>query len=246
MVKDFRQFQFEFARHLRQPHVFPKPPTISLQSVEIYQRARLARVKEVLALVFVRCHAVLGHQTWNDLVDYFYWHWPTHGTRQNHVPHAFVSFLDSYPATDETPAWVADFARFEWLQWRVSAMSVHIPNFDPSADLMSARAVLNPAREQASFDWPVHQIDADCQPTESQPTLLWVVRDSEDELRVVLGDTFRAQLISLLQTGLTGEQALQAMASWLNHPKPQELLQEGQQILIALQQSQVILGAAVD
>jgi hypothetical protein len=246
VVKDFRHFQFEFARHLRQPHLFPKPEGVSPQSVEIYQRARFARVKEVLALVFVRSHTVLGNQAWSDLVEHFYWHWPTHGTRQNHLPYEFVCFLSEYPASEETPAWFANFVRFEWMQWRVSAMDAQIPSFNPTGDLMRNRVVLNPAREDASFDWPVHGIEKESDPIEPSRTVLWVLRTLDDSLSVVPSDLFQVQLISLLKTGMTGEQALAAMAAWLNHTTPQTLLAEGAELLNALRQSQMILGTAVE
>ncbi len=242
MVKDFRHFQFEFARHLRQPHVFPRPEGVTPQSVEIYQSARFARVKEVLALVFVRSHLLVGNQAWSELVEHFYWHWPTHGTRQNHLPYEFVCFLADFPKTEETPAWFANFVQYEWMQWRVSAMNVETHAFNPTVDLMRERVVLNPAREDASFEWPVHSIEQECDPIEPATTVLWVLRINNEELQVVPTDLFTVQLVSLLKSGLTGEEAMAAMAAWFELKNPQDLQAEGVHILNDLREAGVILG----
>jgi hypothetical protein len=105
--------------------------------------------------------------------------------------------------------------------------------------------VLNPTYVEVSYDWPVNDIDLDHRPDERQATYLSVLRDVDGAVQVVTSNLFRAQLLALFNDGMTGRQAFNAMAVWLQHPNTEDLLRYGPDLLAQYQHEGVILGGKV-
>jgi hypothetical protein len=61
-------------------------------------------------------------------------------------------------------------------------------------------------------------------------------------VQVVTSNLFRVQLLALFNDGMTGSQAFNAMAAWLQHPNPEDLLRFGPDLLAKYQREGVILG----
>jgi hypothetical protein len=95
---------------------------------------------------------------------------------------------------------------------------------------------------EVSYDWPVDIIDLDHRPDEMQTTYVSVLRDVDGAVQVVPSNVFRAQLLALFNEGMTGSQAFKAMAVWLQHPNPEDLLSYGPDLLAQYQREGVILG----
>jgi hypothetical protein len=64
-------------------------------------------------------------------------------------------------------------------------------------------------------------------------------------VQVVTSNLFRAQLLALFDAGMTGHQAFTAMAVWLQHPNPEDLLRYAPGLLAQYQCEGVILGGKV-
>ena len=69
-----------------------------------------------------------------------------------------------------------------------------------------------------------------------------MLRDVDGAVQVVPSNVFRAQLLALFNEGMTGSQAFKAMAVWLQHPNPEDLLSYGPDLLAQYQREGVILG----
>jgi hypothetical protein len=158
----------------------------------------------------------------------------------------FARFLRESPATQTLPAWLNDVSHFEWLKGAVATSVVVLPQagveVNVTADLMTHIVVMNPTYVEVTYDWPVDNIDLDHRPDERQTTYLSVLRDVEGALQVVSCNLFRAQLLALFNDGMTGSQAFNAMAVWLQHPNPGDLLRYGPHLLAQYRREGVILG----
>ena len=107
---------------------------------------------------------------------------------------------------------------------------------------MRARVLLNPARVDVASPWPVHRIGPAWKPRQTRPTFLVVFRDQHQAVQFVEINAVTARLLALLDSGLTGQQALGALAREMSHTEPESLHAFGQQLLGHLRDQGVLLG----
>lgn len=246
MLNDFREFQFTLARHLRDPHTAPLPRGVSTEQAAAYERTMFKNLCDVLNPAFPLTRGLLGDWAWRATVRYFLRDAPAQTPWPRVVLREFARYLRESPVTRDLPAWLNDVSHFEWLKGAVATSALELPQpgvaVDDTADLMTHIVVLNPTYVEVSYDWPVDIIDLDHRPDEMQATYVSVLRDVHGEVQVVPSNVFRAQLLALFNDGMTGSQAFQAIAVWLQHPNPEDLLSYGPNLLAQYQREGVILG----
>jgi len=244
--RDPRDFQFALARHLRDPHTMPLPAGVSAEQAATYERAMFKNLSDILNPAYPVTRGLLGDWAWRAAVRYFLRDYPATAPWPRTVLLEFARFLRESPATQTLPAWLNDVSHFEWLKGAVATSVVVLPQagveVNVTADLMTHIVVMNPTYVEVTYDWPVDNIDLDHRPDERQTTYLSVLRDVEGALQVVSCNLFRAQLLALFNDGMTGSQAFNAMAVWLQHPNPGDLLRYGPHLLAQYRREGVILG----
>ena len=245
MLNDFRQFQFALARHLRDPLSAPAPVGVNVAEASGCTHEMVLHLRDVLAPAFPLTHALLGEEIWEHTVRLFLKNAPSHTPWVSTTQRAFMEYVCENPEVQNLPAWLQDLAHFEWLQNAVSTTPVHWPEFDAQADVMHHAVVINPTHVEASYEWPVHSIDADCKLDDMQSTHVSMLRDLNDELQVYESSVFRGQLLDLLRNGQTGEDAFKVLAGWLSHPEPEAFVREGAEVMAQLRREGVILGTRV-
>lgn len=244
MKPDFRSFQFALARQLRDVDAQEPPSYATPAQIAMYRDDMLRQVADVLTPVFVRAAEVLGPSRWHALIRAFVPHGMDGLARHRQVPFAFVRFLQDNPTSIVMPAWLPELVHFEWAQWAVATMDVPIPEFDVSGDVLTHALVLNPACIEVSYDWPVQGIRANVEPIEPQRMYCWVVRDAALTVRVVENSAVRAKLLGLLQSKMTGRDALLALAQWVQHASPEEFVRDNPSLLSRLKADGLVLGVS--
>ncbi|MEN9617983.1 MAG: hypothetical protein RL406_220 [Pseudomonadota bacterium] len=245
MLNDFRQFQFALARHLRDPLGVPAPAGVAVSDAATCTQDMVKHVREVLEPAFPVTHALLGDAMWEHAVRLFLKDAHPHSPWASTTQRAFLDHVRESSDMQRLPAWLQDLAHFEWLQNAVSNTPVSWPVCDANADVMHHPVVLNPTHVEAAYEWPVHGIDTEHQPSHMQSTYVSMLRDKDDVLHVFDSSVFRGQLIDLLRDGQTGEQAFMALAMWLSHPEPEAFVREGAAVMAQLQREGIVLGARV-
>jgi hypothetical protein len=247
MLNDSRDFQFALARHLRDPHTMPLPAGVSAEQAATYERAMFKNLSDILNPAFPVTRGLLGDWAWRAAVRYFLRDCPAKAPWPRTVLLEFARFLRESPETQTLPAWLNDVSHFEWLKGAVATSALVLPqaDVDAHADLMTHLVVLNPTYVEVSYDWPVDNIDLDHRPDEMQPTYVSVLRDVNGAVQVVPSNLFRAQLLALFNAGMTGHQAFTAMAVWLQHPNPEDMLRYAPDLLAQYLREGVILGGKV-
>ncbi len=249
MLNDFREFQFALARHLRDPHKMPLPVGVSAEQAATYERAMFKNVCDIVNPAYPVTRGLLGDWAWRAAVRYFLRDYPAKAPWPRTVLLEFARFLRESPETQNLPAWLKDVSHFEWLKGAVATSALVLPQpgvaVDVTADLMTHVVVMNPTYVEVAYDWPVDIIDLDHRPDEMQATYVSVLRDVDGAVQVVPSNVFRGQLLSLFNEGMTGSQAFKAMAVWLQHPNPEDLLSYGPDLLAQYQREGVILGGKI-
>lgn len=238
----FQEFQHQMAAHLRDPHHTRRPPGVPKRRMDLYNELLFNNVCGFLDSCFPVSRQLLGEARWRRLCRTFYRDWPSHTPWFREIPREWVRYLAAGRMAQPWPRWLPDLARYEWAELAVDVMDVAIPAHDPQGDMMSTGVWLNPARVDVASAWPVHRIGPDWQPRQAEPTFLVVFRNAQLDVQFTEINAATAHVLSLLDQGLSGQQALAQLANDMNHPDPQALQSYGEQLLISLREQGVLLG----
>lgn len=238
----FQKFQHQMAAHLRDPHHARRPPGVPGRRMRVYNELLFNNVCGFLDSCFPVSRQLLGEARWRRLCRTFYRDWPSHTPWFREIPREFVRYLSEHHIAQPLPVWLTELARYEWAELAVDVMDVSPLAHDPQGDMMQASVCLNPARVDVVSPWPVHRIGPDWQPRQSEPTFLVVFRDAQLDVQFAEINAVTAHVLSLLDQGLSGQQALSQLATDMKHPDPQALQGFGQQLLISLRTQGVLLG----
>jgi hypothetical protein len=244
-MSNTRGFQFEVAATLQQAPLFDSPEWSEANGLRMYHLMRLEHMEDLLARVFARSKAVLGDDTWLELMEHFHVSWPCVGHPTAELMDEFVKFVQALPEVDDVPVWLAELARFEWVLWSVQTQTRQRIHVAADQNWLDAHLAVNPTLREASFDWSVHEISPLFLPQEPMRTVLWVLRDDSDDAQVVRGDLFGSQLLGLIRQGLTPRQALSSMAHWFGHEQPQAFIEEAASVIDRLMQDKILMLAKV-
>ena len=238
----FQEFQHQMAAHLRDPHHTRRPPGVPGRRMRVYNELLFNNVCGFLDSCFPVSRQLLGDARWRRLCRTFYRDWHSHTPWFREIPREFVRYLSEHHIAQPLPVWLAELARYEWTELAVDVMDVTPPAHDPQGDMMLSSVCLNPARVDVVSPWPVHRIGPDWQPRHAEPTFLVVFRDAQLDVQFAEINAVTAHVLSLLDQGLTGQQAFAQLAIDMKHPDPQALQGFGQQLLISLREQGVLLG----
>jgi len=248
-VSKLARDQYAFAAHLRDPDQNPAPEGIEDRRLQIYRRLFIGNVTSLLAGTFPVTHKLYGDDAWRRLVRCFY---STHKSSTPlflEVPQEFVAYLQNeHIATADDPAFLLELAHYEWVELALSVADEEIDwqAIDPGGDLLDGVPVKSPYAQALAYNYPVHRVGPDYQPTEpgTEPTRLIVYRNGQDKVGFIEINTVTARLLELLEErpNETGRVLLGQIAEELNHPKPQTVIDGGTDILKRLLRSEILLG----
>ena len=238
----FQQFQHALAQHLRDPHHTRRPAGVPPRRMAVYNELVFNNLCGFVDSCFPVSRQLLGEARWRRLCRTFGRDWPSHTPWFREIPREFVRYLSEGYIAQPLPRWLADLARYEWAELVVDVMDVTPPAHDPQGNLMQAPLLLNPARVDVASAWPVHRIGLAWQPRQTEPTFLVVFRDAQQEVQFTEINAVTARVLTLLDSGLTGQQVFAQLAQEMSHPDPEALQGFGQQLLYSLRQQGVLLG----
>lgn len=246
---DFRQQQYRFTAHLRDPQSHPAPEGIEDRRMAIYRELFYNNVQGFMADSFPVLRALLDDERWHRLVRRYFARHKAKTPLFPEMPREFLKYLEHEhePVADDPP-FLFELAHYEWVELALS-LADQEPDWariDPQGDLLTAQPVLSPLAWPLSYQFPVHRIAPEFQPGQpgEQPTCLLVYRDDRDEITFMELNPVTARLLALIDqnTGQSGEALLRQIAGELNHPDPDTVIQGGRQILNDLRQRGVIPG----
>ncbi|NKB38243.1 MAG: DUF2063 domain-containing protein [Gammaproteobacteria bacterium] len=250
---DFREIQYQFTRHIRDPQNAPAPEDIEDRRMQIYRDLLFNNIEDFLAKGFPVLRKILSDDKWEAMTrDYF----KNHQARTPLFPKMTQEFLqylnnerevqsDDYPFMNE-------LAHYEWLELAIAIDTRELDDdkVDRDGNLLSANPVLSPLAWPFVYHYPVHRISPDFLPKQppQQPSYLVVYRDRQDEVGFLELNPVSARLIEVLQndTERSGEAILLDIAEQIQHPQPQVVVNGGRDILQGMQEKDIILGSRIN
>ena len=246
---DFRQQQFEFTAHIRDPDNNRPPGDIEDRRLGIYRELLYRNVEIFLANSFPVLRSITDDEAWHTMVRKYF---AIHRARTPlfpKLPQEFLFFLADEGEPCELPPYVQELAHYEWLELEASLdkRDISDTDVDSSMDCLDGIPVLNPIARVHSYRYPVHQISPSFLPKEptEQPTYLVVYRDRADDVGFMQLNPVTARLVELIlgDSTMSGRQLLESIAQELRHPDPAVVISGGSEIFRELMTRDVLLGA---
>lgn len=246
--KSFQTYQFEFARHIRDPKANARPQGVAARRMAVYNELLYNNLEGFLLACFPVLRSLLSDRKWAKLVREFFAEHRCHTPFFRQIPDEFVQYVQSERgARAGDPPFMAELAHYEWIELALSVSNkdAALDRIDPAGDLASGRPVLNPVLALLQYAYPVQRIGPGFKPRKpaAQPTYLLVFRDADFKVRFIELNPVSARMVDLLQSGKsTTEKVLKKIAQELKHPDPRVVIQGGLEILRDLHSQGAVLG----
>lgn len=245
----FKQQQYSFAAHLRDPSGNPPPVGVEDRRMKVYRELFYNNVENFIAQGFPVLRGLYDDAAWHRLVrDYFSRHRSKtpffHG-----IGKEFLDYLQSERAEQAAdPPFLFELAHYEWVE---TALAINEARHDLAGlccdgDLLDGVPVLSPLAWSIAYQYPVHRISRDFQPSvpPGQPTYIVVYRDRHDQVGFLEINAVTARLMQLIeaQPASSGREHLLAIARELEHPEPERVMEGGRHMLDTLRERDILLG----
>lgn len=240
-----REQQLQLTRHLRDPEHAPAPAGIEERRLAIYRDLLFNNIESLLAGNFPVISRLLGDGEWKRLVRAFYREHRCRTPLFPEIAREFLQFLDSRPAD---PPFLRELAHYEWaeLALQLSEERNDAIGCDPGGDLMRGVPVISPLAWPLAYDWPVHRLGPDYQPSEppGAPTCLLLRREPDGRVRFSeLSPLAYRLLVRLSESpGLSGEAQLRGLAAEAGVAADEDFVEQGRRLLEQMRTSGVLLG----
>lgn len=250
-LPDFKQQQYKFTAHIRDPENNPLPDGVEDRRMAIYRDLLFNNVNSFLEGSFPVIRSLYRDEAWLKLARKFFAQHHSSTPYFLEIPQEFLVFIETeYQLTHEDPPFLRELAHYEWVELAlmVSSEEPDLEKINLHGDLLSGRPVVSPLAWSLAYQWPVHQLGPDYrldQPPE-QPTYLIVYRDAEDDVKFIETNPVTARLMHLMQENedTSGQNLLEQIADELNHPNRDMVIQGGHQTLVRLHKAGIVLGTA--
>lgn len=247
----FKQKQYEFAAHIRNPEQNPKPEDVEERRMKIYSELFFNNVEDFMSNTYPVLKETFTEEKWLEMMRDYFTHHIAHTPLFPEMPREFLKYLENERNNPADPPFIKELAHYEWVELAliVSDLDEQIDwnQIDTQADILNNKPVMSPLAWPLTYQYPVQQISSDYLPDKPNetPVYLLVYRDKKDEVHFMELNPVTALLIQLINENndLTTKQMLEIIAKQLNHPDPDVVIQGGIQIIEDLKNRNIILGA---
>ena len=246
---DFKQTQYTFAAHIRDPQRHPCPEDVEDRRMNIYRELFYNNVESFMASSFPVLRKIMDDDQWHILIrDYFARHKASTPLFPE-MPREFLHYLQNeHEPQDNDPPFLLELAHYEWVELALTLADEEndLKQLSSDGDLLAQHPVLSSLAWPLQYRYPVHQIGPDYQPEQpaDSPTFIIVYRNQNDEIGFLEVNPVTARLLQLLteNPSRSGRSVLEQIAKEINHTDPEVVVQGGLTILQDLQARDIILG----
>jgi hypothetical protein len=245
----FRQAQVDLAAHIRDPERNSPPPGLEDRRLRVYRELFFNNVSGLLAEAFPVLRSLESAERWEKRVRRFYADYRCHTPYFLKIAEEFMTWLaEQRPSHPDDPPFIHELTHYEWVEiaLTVSDQPFQPDGVDPNGDTWLGQSVVSPLAWHLAYHYPVHQISPENQPRQpgTQPTYLIVYRDRRDEVHFLEINAVTYRLIELMKENPTntGQDVVKQIATELQHPQPETILQHGRVLLDDLRERNIIVG----
>lgn len=249
-MSEFQQLSHQLAGHIRNPDQVSAPNNVEERRVKIYRELFYNNIESFVSGAFPILRQLINDSHWHALIRGFMVSYRCHSPYFLEISQEFLNYLQQrQPQPNDLP-FMLELAHYEWVELALDVSDEVTPDCDHNGDLLAQLPLVSPLAWSLAYQYPVHQIGRDYQPTSpsEQPHYLIVYRDRDDKVGFMEANAVTARLLELLKANyltadcLSGRQILLMLAQEMRHPAPEQIVDFGQSLLKQLLELDIILG----
>lgn len=247
---DFKRLQKAFAAHIRDPRKAEAPEGIEDRRMAIYRDLFYNNIESFLSGNFPVLREITPDEKWHVIIRDFL---ASHRCETPHFPEIAQEFLaylsESRQAEFDDYPFMLELAHYEWVELAlgISDEDAELPPHDPNGDLLEGRPLVSPVAWNLSYSYPVHRISPEFIPEapSAEPNHLVVYRDRLDTIHFLEINAVTQRLLELIKQHekVTGLEILRMIATEMQHPDPDVVINAGKQLMQDLKARNIIIGA---
>ena len=245
----FKDKQYAFAAHIRDPDNAAPPASIEARRLAIYRNLFFNNLYSLLGTFFPVLRKLHTDDQWRKFIRGFMQHHKAQTPYFLELPVEFLGYLQNEfePSGDDYP-FLIDLAHYEYaeLALSISEDEDDLTNVDPGGNLLTEVPVKSVLAWAFAYRFPVHRISPDFLPTEpeQQPVYLALYRDQDDSVGFLELNAITAALLEEIEGNreLTGEAILRRLAETINYPDAEALIQHGAAALEQMLRLGIVAG----
>lgn len=248
-TRDFRDIQYAFAKHIRDPANNPPPTDAEDRRMAIYRELFFNNLRNLISQTFPVLKKLHSPEKWSDLVRQFMVRHEAQTPYFLEIPREFLQFLqDEYEADEDDYPFLVELAHYEWVELALSVSDEEndMDGVDPDGDLLEGVPVKSKLAWLFGYQFPVHRISLDFVPTEpgEQPTFLAICRKSSDDMDFMELNPVMARLLELIaeNDSASGRDLLTSLGEETGFADIDQFIGHGLQAMQQMRDAEIITG----
>ena len=248
-LPEFQQKQYAFAAHIRDPENNPAPSGVEDRRMAIYRELFFNNLHNLLGSTFPVVKKLHQPEKFRTLIRAFMIRHHAQTPYFLEIPQEFLAFLqDEYELQDDDFPFLIELAHYEWVELAlsVSEETNDGQSVDAEGDLLTGIPVRSVLAWTYAYQYPVHRISTDFQPTEpgDAPTFLAICRKANDDMDFMELNPVTARLLEMIEANEqdSGRELLLKLAEEINYPDTEALVEHGAQAMQQMRQAEILLG----
>lgn len=246
----FKDKQYAFAAHIRDPENVAAPEGIESRRMAIYRKLFFNNLYSLLGTFFPVLRKIHSDDQWRRFIRGFLQQHQSQTPYFLQLPEEFLGYLQNeFEASDSDYPFLLELAHYEYaeLALSVSEEQNDMSGVDPNGDLLANVPVKSALSWSYAYRYAVHRISPGFLPEqpEEQPVYLALYRNSDDSVGFLELNAITAALLDAIEfneDNRTGEQLLRALARKINYPDADALIAHGADALREMRQLEILSG----
>ena len=246
---DFREKQYAFARHIRDPENNPAPADAEDRRMAIYRELFFNNLHSLISQTFPVLKKLHKKDKWRTFIREFMIKHEAQTPYFLEIPQEFVNFLENeYQAREDDYPFLNELAHYEYVELALSVSDQvnDLGGIDPEGDLLSGIPVKSNLAWLVAYQFPVHRISNEFIPTEpgEQPTILAICRKLDDDMDFMELNPVTGRLLEMIEgnDSETGRQLLIRLAAQINYPDVDKFIEHGRDTMEQMRGAEILLG----
>jgi len=248
--RTFKEKQYDFAAHIRDPENVAPPDGIESRRMAIYRKLFFNNLYSLLSTFFPVMRKIHSDKKWGRFIRGFMQHHKAETPYFLQLPQEFLAYLqDEFESADDDYPFLLELAHYEYaeLALSVSEEENDTEAVDPNGDLLADVPVKSSLSWSFAYRYAVHRISPAFLPDEpeTQPVYLALYRGSDDSVGFLELNAVTAALLDAIEfnsDNKSGEQLLRALATKINYPDADALVAHGVDALREMRQLEILTG----
>lgn len=248
-METLSKLENQLTSHIRNPELVSAPAGVEPRRIKIYSDLFYNNIEGFISSGFPVLRSLIDDEPWHTMVRDFMIHHQCHTPYFLEISQEFLLYLQKTRSTQAADLpFMLELAHYEWVELALDVTDIDLNEVDVQrdGDLSQGLPVVSPLTWSLVYQYPVHLIGPEFVPeqTPELPTYLLVYRNRQDQVGFMHANAVTARLLELLadENVSSGSQVLQQLAKEMQHPQPQQMFDNGLEILQKLHSLDIILG----